>query len=211
MTRLKICCTFLAKTMFFCNKLYNVKNGPITGTFKTGGVTCFHFLGAKVYNRIFALKKPKGQVLLANEHWQLMFNPFMPNGLSHLYQLDQSISNYMGVGCFFFIFSLSKFQLKILLANSEDPIQTLHYAVSDLNLHCLSMSHKKNARLIWVDMFFFSEIVGQSCKMLLQKADERLISKFFSNLFAGAQWLSGRVLDSRPRVRASPASLRCGP
>ena len=26
----------------------------------------------------------------------------------------------------------------------------------------------------------------------------------------GAQWLSGRVLDSRPRVRASPASLRCG-
>ena len=30
----------------------------------------------------------------------------------------------------------------------------------------------------------------------------------------GAQWLSGRVLDSRPkrpRVRASPASLLCGP
>ena len=32
----------------------------------------------------------------------------------------------------------------------------------------------------------------------------------------GAQWLSGRVLDSRPegrgpRVRASPATLRCGP
>ena len=25
----------------------------------------------------------------------------------------------------------------------------------------------------------------------------------------GAQWLSGRVLDSRPRVRASPASLSC--
>ena len=27
----------------------------------------------------------------------------------------------------------------------------------------------------------------------------------------GAQWLSGRVLDEteRPRVRASPASLRC--
>ena len=30
-------------------------------------------------------------------------------------------------------------------------------------------------------------------------------------LLWGAQWLSGRVLDSRPRVRASPASLRCGP
>ena len=32
--------------------------------------------------------------------------------------------------------------------------------------------------------------------------------------FEGAQWLSGRVLDSRsegPRVRASTGSLRCGP
>ena len=28
-------------------------------------------------------------------------------------------------------------------------------------------------------------------------------------LILGAQWLSGRVLDSRPRVRASAASLRC--
>ena len=27
----------------------------------------------------------------------------------------------------------------------------------------------------------------------------------------GAQWLSGRVLDSRLRVQASLASLRCGP
>ena len=27
----------------------------------------------------------------------------------------------------------------------------------------------------------------------------------------GAQWLNGRVLDLGPRVRVSPASLRCGP
>ena len=27
----------------------------------------------------------------------------------------------------------------------------------------------------------------------------------------GAQWLSGRVLDLRPRVQDSPASLRRGP
>ena len=27
----------------------------------------------------------------------------------------------------------------------------------------------------------------------------------------GGQWPSGRVLDSRPQVPASPASLRCGP
>ena len=29
------------------------------------------------------------------------------------------------------------------------------------------------------------------------------------NSVMGAQWLSGRVLDWRPLVRASPASLRC--
>ena len=32
-----------------------------------------------------------------------------------------------------------------------------------------------------------------------------------SNDLVGAQWLSGRVLDSRPRVRALQSSLRCGP
>ena len=29
--------------------------------------------------------------------------------------------------------------------------QTLHYAVSDLDLHCLLKSHQKGARLIWVN------------------------------------------------------------
>ena len=33
----------------------------------------------------------------------------------------------------------------------------------------------------------------------------------FTTLFQGAQWLSGRVLETEgPRVRASPASLLCG-
>ena len=38
--------------------------------------------------------------------------------------------------------------------------------------------------------------------------------KFERNSCGGVQWLSGRVLDSRPKgrgFRASPASLRCGP
>ena len=30
-------------------------------------------------------------------------------------------------------------------------------------------------------------------------------TRFFFFFFFGAQWLCGRVLDSRPRVRASPA------
>ena len=35
--------------------------------------------------------------------------------------------------------------------------------------------------------------------------------KILTHSYQGAQWLSGRVLDSRLRVQASPASLRCGP
>ena len=35
-------------------------------------------------------------------------------------------------------------------ANSGDPDQTLHSVASDLGLHYLSMSHKKDARHIWV-------------------------------------------------------------
>ena len=38
----------------------------------------------------------------------------------------------------------------IMLANSREPDQTPHFAVFDLVLHCLPMSHKKDARLIWV-------------------------------------------------------------
>ena len=36
------------------------------------------------------------------------------------------------------------------VANSGDPDQTLRSAVSGLGLHCLPMSHKKDARLKWV-------------------------------------------------------------
>ena len=32
--------------------------------------------------------------------------------------------------------------------NSEDPDQTPYCAVSDLGLHCLSISHRKDARFI---------------------------------------------------------------
>ena len=31
-----------------------------------------------------------------------------------------------------------------------EPDQMPHFAASDLVLHCLLMSHKKDARLIWV-------------------------------------------------------------
>ena len=35
-------------------------------------------------------------------------------------------------------------------ANSGDPDQTPHFVASDLGLHYLPMSHKKDARHIWV-------------------------------------------------------------
>ena len=36
------------------------------------------------------------------------------------------------------------------LANSGEPDQMPRFAASDLVLHCLPMSHKKDPRLIWV-------------------------------------------------------------
>ena len=36
--------------------------------------------------------------------------------------------------------------------NSVDPDQTPRTVASDLGLHCLPMSHKKDARLIWVKL-----------------------------------------------------------
>ena len=43
---------------------------------------------------------------------KIMFNPFKPNGISHSYQLDQSISVFRVVGWYFsFLF---KFQNKLL-------------------------------------------------------------------------------------------------
>ena len=51
--------------------------------------------------------------------------PFMSNVFSHLYQLDESISNLV----FFHFYSIFK---------------------RNLVLHCLPMSHRKDDLLIWV-------------------------------------------------------------
>ena len=72
----------------------------------------------------------------------------MLNVFSHPYQLDESISNFRVVGWYFsFLFN----HLKIsLFAKSREPGQTPPFVASDLVLHCLSMSHKSDTRLIWV-------------------------------------------------------------
>ena len=43
--------------------------------------------------------------------------------------------------------------LNILLVNSEDTDQTPHSVASDLGLHCLFLSHKHDAILIWVNAY----------------------------------------------------------
>ena len=44
-------------------------------------------------------------------------------------------------------------------ANSRDPDQTLNSVAFDLGLHCLPMSHKKDARLIWVKKQLFCYLI----------------------------------------------------
>ena len=68
------------------------------------------------------------------------FNPLVTNGLSHPYQLDESTLISRGIRS---ICSFSfQFSMKILSANRIAP---------HLGLTCLPVSHKKVARLIWVN------------------------------------------------------------
>ena len=50
-------------------------------------------------------------------------------------------------------------------ANSGDPDQTRHFVAFDLGLHYFPMSHKKDARHIWVKMQLFC-LSQKSCKYL---------------------------------------------
>ena len=77
------------------------------------------------------------------------------NRLTHICLMDlpilinwTSIFHSRGVWCnFSFLFY---FELIFLLADSEDPDQTPRSAASDLGLHCLTMSQKWDAMIIWV-------------------------------------------------------------
>ena len=62
-------------------------------------------------------------------------NPFMPNGISHCYELDESISNFV----FFIFIQILK---KLLFVNSGVPDQTPRIAASDLVLYCLPTKRK---------------------------------------------------------------------
>ena len=63
-------------------------------------------------------------------------NPFKMNGISHFYQLDQSISALRVVGWNFFFHFYSNFN-RTTCKQTGDPQSSV---VSDLGLHCLLMS-----------------------------------------------------------------------
>ena len=78
----------------------------------------------------------------------LRFNPFMPSELFHLNSVDRSISSRRGVQL---VFNIRIFYRDCLLnANSVDSDQTLKNAVSNLGLHCLSVSCLWDARHKWL-------------------------------------------------------------
>ena len=72
----------------------------------------------------------------------------MPSGLSYLNSLDKLISSLKGVWLVLIITMF--FGMSIVNANNVDPDQTLRSAASDLGLHCLPLSHLRDARHKWV-------------------------------------------------------------
>ena len=77
-------------------------------------------------------------------------NPLVTNGLSHSYYLDESTFNFRGIGrdvSFLFHFSM-----KFKIANRIALDGSSRFAASHLGLFCFPMSHKKDVRLIWVNV-----------------------------------------------------------
>ena len=74
-------------------------------------------------------------------------NPLVTNGLFHPYNLDESIFIFRGIRSHFSF----HFSMKIKSANRIAPDATPRFAASHLGRFCLPMSHKKHARLIWVN------------------------------------------------------------
>ena len=68
------------------------------------------------------------------------FNPYLTNGFSHHYQLDESIFIFRGIRSDFFLFFFSHFSMKFFKANRIAPDGTPRSAASHLGLFCLLMS-----------------------------------------------------------------------
>ena len=79
------------------------------------------------------------------KYFWLGLNPFnMPNVFSHPYQLEESSC---WVVFFIFIHILKESSVRSKQSRTWSDVA---FVTSDLVLHCLPMSHKKGAKLIWV-------------------------------------------------------------
>ena len=74
-----------------------------------------------------------------------MFNPHVTNGISHPYHLDESIFVLSSS-----IRSNSSFFNENHVSKQKSSRLDTTFAASHLGLFCLAVSHKKDARLIWV-------------------------------------------------------------
>ena len=85
----------------------------------------------------------------------VLFNPFKQNGIFHYYQLDQSVSVLLVVGWYFSIFIqflITTFRKQTV----ENLIRCYILWHLTWGLHCLSMSHKNDARFIWINQLSIS-------------------------------------------------------
>ena len=67
----------------------------------------------------------------------LILYPLFTGGIFHCYSLEKSICILGESGLFCPIYSIF---IKMPIANNEGPYQIPHCVVSDLGLHCLSMT-----------------------------------------------------------------------
>ena len=93
------------------------------------------------------------------------FYPFKRNGISHC--CHSSPFRFQGCWMVFFIF-YSNFNRAFYKKHSGDADQMPCFAASDLGLQCLSMSDKKEARHIWVNLNNIPFATGHPDKMVLK-------------------------------------------
>ena len=116
-----------------------------------GGLVGCWERGGKSFENVWAID-PDYQIIR-------VFNPFMPDGISNRYQLEQSISILKDAGWYFSFYSNFKINCKQTVENLIRR-RISHFAASDLVLHSLSMSHKKDARLILINCIFYEALTA---------------------------------------------------